>query len=196
MSCPGSFKAQCKQNCPLLHAGYTHNPGKPGERHACAIACRGCTLPASSYRRLSGAARSQSVRLNESLLAAMGDYPNMSWCRNILARDYGRGCTLATCSGLRMICMRCARASASCCAARVRPDAGVQPPAAEQGCKTSPCTLFLKLSNYVGNPTKESVHTYIDTHASMHTYSLCLRNTLTRSRPKVKTTRPEFKKNP
>ena len=108
MSCPGSFKAQCKQNCPLLHAGYTHNPGKPGERHACAIACRGCTLPASSYRRLSGAARSQSVRLNESLLAAMGDYPNMSWCRNILARDYGRGCTLATCSGLRMkhaVCM-------------------------------------------------------------------------------------------
>ena len=29
------------------------------------LACRGCTLPASSYRRLSGAARSQRVKLNE-----------------------------------------------------------------------------------------------------------------------------------
>ena len=89
-----------------------------------------------------------------------GRLPNMSGCQNILARDYGGGCTLATCSGLRMICMRCARASASCCAARDRPDAGVQPPAAEQGCKTNPCTLFLKLSNYVGNPINEMyIHT-------------------------------------
>ena len=37
-----------------------------------------------------------------------GRLPYMSWCQNILARDYGRGCTLATCSGLRMkhaVCM-------------------------------------------------------------------------------------------
>ena len=55
--------------------------------------------------------------------------------------------------------------------------------------------LSRKVSNYVGNPINESVHTYIDTHASMHTYSFYMRTPPpTRSRPKVKTKRPEFKK--
>ena len=156
---PRGLHTQCwqarRKRCMCYSLPRLHAPGELVQK-----TLWGCTLPECPTK--------------SKPVCCHGRLPNMSWCQNILARDYGRGCTLATCSGLRMLCMRCARASASCCAARVRPDAGVQPPAAEQGCKTSPCTLFLKLSNYVGNPINEMyIHTWTHTHPCIHTHCVC-----------------------
>ena len=46
-------------------------------------------------------------------------YRSMSSCKSNVARDAGPGCTLSTCTGLRMICMGCACASVPCSAACV-----------------------------------------------------------------------------
>ena len=67
------------------HISSTHS--KAGEDIHGLSACRGCTLPASSYTGLPGAARSQSVRLNVRLTATMAHTPKMSSCNHNVVLD-------------------------------------------------------------------------------------------------------------